>query len=281
MKTPGRIPREQVNAAFYAFAVLYWIYLFAADSLMHQLAQPVLIYPRFDYTFWGLVLSGIPQWLTGSPAVALIFDWGWLACVLGALIFPRRLIFHRGYAIGAFLHFCIYNIYAGTHFTNVAFLMMSWLLIWRKDSLFELAFEALRYLFLFVFFSAACWKLLMGSLWHDGHFAATLRFQVLDYMVAYPESIRTALYHYLIFHPMVAQLCWVLVFSVQFLFIIGFFTKRYDRLLIGLGFAFHIGSIVFANIPNLEFLVCYLLLLPWSKYNEPAKISSGQLEIAT
>lgn len=103
--------------------------------------------------------------------------------------------------------------------------------IFYKENNRNLAFECLRYYLLFFYFSAAYHKLITGSLWEVNHFSNIIKGQFVPYFIEDHTSIRTQLNFYLAQHPFGSYLFYLFGTLLEFIIIIGFFTKKYDKAL--------------------------------------------------
>jgi len=87
------VERSTLQRLAFAGVLLSLVYRWWAHSLMGQLAEPVLVYPYVDLTYWGLHLMNVPQWISGHYVVAVLFDALLFGAALGSFIFTRKRIF--------------------------------------------------------------------------------------------------------------------------------------------------------------------------------------------
>jgi hypothetical protein len=85
------------------------------------------------------------------------------------------------------------------------------------------------------------------------------------FMVQHPDSIFTILYSWVISHPSVAYLGFLIMILMQGCMIIGFFTKRCDRWLFWIPIIFHTVNLLFIDVFFYELLILDLTLLPFSR----------------
>lgn len=112
----------------------------------------------------------------------------------------------------------------------------------------QLAFEGMRYFLLFFYASAAFYKLVHGGLWDMTLFSGYLPSQWSPYFLEGNTGWRTSLAVFLWNHPVVAQMAYWGGFLTEAVCLVGFITRRVDRLI---GFAlllFHLADWVLMDI---------------------------------
>lgn len=182
-----------------------------------------------DPATWAVYMLDIPafilthQWLGIFADVLIVFFLLLFARdpsknVLAIILFILLFIFyatlsghlaHRNYQTGFFLVFIPF--------------------IFRKQQNRAFAFEAARYFLLFFYVSAACLKLWGHALTTQADFSHLISGQFTPYYLEGNTGIRTDFNLYLINHPTVAHLLYIVSFSLELVTCIGFFTKRFDK----------------------------------------------------
>jgi hypothetical protein len=256
-------------AIFYLLAMAKWLqgqWLFQVD--------PFMFTARFDGTTWLLMITGFHLW-------ALKFAWVnymWDVLFYG---FPviYAFVFLRNNQLAAklswiwlvinWLYVQVYTLYP----TNSIEGHTAWLffpLLFATQSLrsFYLVMHGLRYFFLFFFFSAGVWKLAQGGAFDPVQMSAILMEQHKDFLISSPGYWQSKLIYFLIEMPLISfSLYWIGIL-VELSFIVGFFTRRYDRLLIALFMLFLLFDYLVMRIPYFEVLP-YLLTLLYSHFGLP------------
>lgn len=110
------------------------------------------------------------------------------------------------------------------------------------------------------------WKLVRGNLWDKSHFSNFLKVQHIYFFQAKAASWKADLILYLINHESLAFILWVGLMLLQATFFVGFFTKKYDSLLLAFYAVFLIGSWLLMNILNLDKLTWIIALLPFGVF---------------
>ena len=253
-----------LNKLFFGFVVCIWLIRLYNDLLLHQLNQPVLPYEGRDPFYWMMVGLQVPQFIVGSKLLSLAVDFLILISALGSIFFQRAKLFNILFVLSYFIYFFVFNTFLGHHFHSVGVLFVSLMFLFKKDSKrFIQAFELVRYYFFFMLCSAFLWKLVRGNLWDIDHFSNILKVQHVHFLQANPTHWKADMIVYLINNESLSYLLWLALMLLQGMFFIGFFTKKYDGLLLLSYLFFIVGSWLFMNILNLDNLSWFLVLLPF------------------
>ena len=149
-------------------------------------------------------------------------------------------------------------------------MMLPVVLAFKKDVSFYYALQTMRYFFLLIFFSSAIWKIRAGAIFNVEQMSAILVNQHAAYLVAEPNAWFSNVVKYLVTHRQLSYIIYLLATLSEFIFIIGFFTKRFDKLLIIVFILFVLLDYFLMSINYFSwtaFLVCLWL----SKYECPPK----------
>ena len=152
----------------------------------------------------------------------------------------------------------------------VGWMVLPIVLAFRNDVSFYYALQSIRYFFLLIFFSAALWKIRAGGIFNGEQMSAILVNQHATYLVAEPDAWFSNFIKWLVVHKQVSYIIYLLATLSEFIFIIGFFTKRYDRLLI-IVFLLFVSLDYFLMRINYFSWTAFLACLWLSRYECPAK----------
>ena len=130
---------------------------------------------------------------------------------------------------------------------------------------FSILWDAARYYFFFIFASASIWKLSTGALWHPGQMSTILMAQHAQSIYESPTSFFSQFHSYLIAHAGIAQIFLWAGFLIQFSFLGGFFTRKYDRVYLALFLTFFVINYLLMQIVSLDLFIFCLVLLDWNK----------------
>lgn len=243
--------------------------------LLYQL-QPSFFYTRQDLFTWLFMQTGLHQQLLHNQN-------GWLLADLLFYSIPLIYFFVYRYkksiaSIVAIIMLLInwiyvqcYTLYpANSIEAHIAWLLFPVLFIPKKEKTFVLLFEGLRYFFLFFFASAAVWKFVQGGIFNISEMSGVLLFQHNQLLTNSPGYWQTNMLYYLIEHTWVSYSLYLSATLLEAIFIIGFFTKKYDRLLVLLVIIFLIADMFVMRIPYFEIAPLLLTLLLKSPENKQA-----------
>ncbi len=130
---------------------------------------------------------------------------------------------------------------------------------------FNLLWEGARYYLLYIFASAALWKIFRGSVFYQEQLSNILKHQQLDLLLQQSQSYQAHCVQYLIAHPEISHAVLIVNVVVQLCFAFGFFTKKFDSLLFILAIVFCAANYFVMGITSTELLVLNLTLLNWEK----------------
>ncbi len=256
--------KKRIGYFVFGFALLILLYRAWSGALVSQLQGPVISEPYVDFTYWIIFLLNIPQYLTGHFIAGRIFDFLLLFFTVGSAFFYKKNIFPILYSVNIFIYIIIFNAYSGHHTHSILGLwIISWPFLFSDVKRFSLAWEGLRYYVCFIYFSAFGWKIVKGSLFHLEQGAAVIQHNMSTYMLEKPDAFLSDVLVFALQHPNLLGGVFVLGMLAEAVFIIGFFTKKYDWILLGLAVLFHTISWFLIDVNFFEFLIISLTLLNW------------------
>lgn len=254
---------------FYALAV----YKFINGMWLFQ-NTPFAFRPYFDGSLWMFLQTGIHQWLLYNSSAALGMDL--LFYLLPGIYFFvfTRSVKAAAFVAGLMFLFNLVYVWCYTVYpTNSPEGHTAWLftpVLFMSIGLtgFYLWMHALRYFFLFFFFSAALWKFYQGGVFEPMQMSGILLEQHKDLLVTDAQGWYASFIYWLIQHPVAGRLLYLAATGIELVFIIGFFTRKYDRLLLVLFCVFLVMDVLVMKIPYYEVLGLTLPLL-FSKKADP------------
>lgn len=244
------------------FFVLLLYRIHSHSMLWYTFGQPLKC-PGTDYTFWISHLLGFPNY---------IIQYKWLCLFIDVAIIALNLIcFFRNekrylYCLALVLLFFIQRItvesYSCSHTKSISCLFIGLLpFCFKKKNDIELLIEFGRYFLIYIFLISAWNKLMNGALTDAESFSNTLISQHLDLATLHPKHISYKIAIFLIQYPILANLSFKLLFIIQSSFLIGIFSKRFDRILFVLLVLFAISSYFIMRIYNFDIVLLGLTLL--------------------
>jgi hypothetical protein len=256
---------------FYGLAALKWW-----QGLWLYQVEPFMFTSRFDGITWLLMLTGLHHWAIQTPWVNYLWDVLFYGFPLIYLI-----IYFRSSKLASklawlwliinFLYIQVYTLYPTNSIEgHIAWLLLPLLFITQSLRSFYLVIHGLRYFFLYYFLSAGIWKLAQGGAFDPVQMSAILIEQHKDFLVSSPNYWQSEFIYFLIEMPLTSFILYWIGLLIELIFILGFFTLRYDRLLIVLFGLFLVFDYLVMRIPYFE-VTPFLLTLFYSHFGMPEK----------
>lgn len=254
---------------------------FASNALLSQIGTNPILFEQSELLYRLFLKTGLLQLLISSNVALGLFD-----LVLFFLPVTFLITMNRGFAIMfsllSLVYFLSFNVITGHHYHGLAGLLVITLPFWsKKEPRFNLLWEGARYYLLYIFASAALWKICRGSVFEAEQLSNILKAQQLDLLLQQPDSLKAIMAKYLISHVAVSHLVLVLNVALQFTFLIGFFTKRFDTVLLILCFVFVVGNYFVMSIVSSELLILCATLLSASQLEKIQRLFPTGEETAT
>ena len=124
--------------------------------------------------------------------------------------------------------------------------------------------EAMRYFGLFIYADAFLWKLVRLTFLQADQGILILKRNLTPYLYYHKQTFFGDLYTWLLKHPYLVQVLFFSGFIAEGLFLVGFFTKRFDRYLFYLSFLMPLGFLFLSDALFFELLIfsCTLIRFP-------------------
>lgn len=254
---------------FYVLMAYKWYH----GMFLYQM-QPVFFNTRFDGVTWLLMQTGLHEWLIGNEAGWIIFDviFYSLPGLYWWVVYKKNWSPLGPGLIWLFVNWIYIQCY--TLFpTNSIEAYLGWLLFpllfsFRKLPTFFFVMGGLRYLFIFFLYSAGLWKLRLGGAFNPEQMSGVLLFQHKEYLVSAPQHWYSFFINWWVQHKVFGYVLYLALTAWELLVGIGFFTKKYDRIIfISVG-VFLFFDVLIMRIPYFDIVPMAMLLL-YSKYSLP------------
>ncbi len=254
------------------FVVSYAL-LFSSGSLLCQTA-PLFAVNKLDLSLHILLLTGLGQAVILNPGIQTVLD-------LIYLLLPLLLLWLvlKDSPLQYFVAFLnvIYNVVYTLLLTSLSAMSTQWfigfifipaLFMVKKELSFYYAFQCLRYLFIMIFFSAGLWKIRAGGLFNVEQMSAILLKQHGSLLVSSPQNWYASIILSLVKQPGTAYVLYLLGAFAELFFVIGFFTKSKDKLLLMILLLFIAFNMAIMKINYFPW-VAFGFLFWYSKLKEP------------
>jgi hypothetical protein len=259
---------------YFLFYYTVFLFFFLDDRLLSQY-QPILFNYNRDLTELALIATGLPRWLIAHPlALTLADSLAFLlpAALLYVTIRKGRYATALGGAFVCFLalYFLLADIFWQMHHEPfILYLLLAFAFVTNREDRFYKLLEGCRYYFLYIFVSAAIWKIARGAVFNGQEMSRILLLHHSDLLTSHgdlpgePCSLFSCrFYTWLINHPHWSYWLYLGDTLLEASFIIGFFTRRWDRLLIVLALVFVIADLLVMRIPYWSILLGTITLWP-------------------
>lgn len=257
---------SEADAAFLCrivFAVILADLIFSgfSNTLVHQLQSPVLKFPYLDPVFLLMHHLHIPELVTSYKLISWLWDFILFASATAIIFFPCKKWLIGVFVVFYFIYYIIFNSF-GAHHTHslVPFLLTPVVFLYSRKS-FSLAWQGLRYFFLFAYSAAFLWKFFRFSWLYSDQGILIIKKNLAPYLYFNPNTFLASVYFWFINHPSLLQLLYVTGFVLEGLFIIGFFTKKWDPVLFIISLILPLGFWFMADALFYEMVLFSLTLL--------------------
>lgn len=266
---PYHLSTEQRNILariIFGWIMIALLWRWANGAMLSQLEAPVLGNVYKDLTFWLFELLGIQQGLTGSTTIALLFDVILTLSAATLLFRPGMIWAARLYSVLILVYFIVQTTYANHHYRPIIGLVVAGLpFAFHSLERFNWMLQGLRYYILFVYTSAGLYKVFRGSWFNMDQMTGIIENTQLELFLAAPDGWHAQLFTWLLQHQTVSWLLFLLATILEVVFIVGYFTRRYDVRLFVTAMSLHIGFYFTMRFFAFELIVLDLALLPWRK----------------
>lgn len=258
------------------FCILFYVlmlYKFMNGLFLFQLS-PIIYTTRFDIVTWVLMQTGIHTWLLNNKTGWLLFDVIFyltpaLYLVVYQLNKSAATVFAACMLVINFVYIQCYTLYPANSIESfTAWLLFPVLMMTSCLGSFYFVMHGLRYFILFVLVSAGIWKFVQSGIFNPEEMSGILLYQHKDYLATSPENIYSKSIYWLINHPSISYLLYLCATVLELSFLIGFFTKRFDKYLILLFILFLFMDLLVMRIPYWE-LSPFVLTLIYSHLDKP------------
>ncbi|HEY6978123.1 MAG TPA: hypothetical protein VH396_17605 [Chitinophagaceae bacterium] len=205
--------------------------------------------------------TGIHQWLLNNAGGWILFD-ALFYCMPLLYLFIYKRVSKLASAVAIMMllinwvYVQCYTLYPSNSIEgHIAWLFFPVLFIPEDKKTFILLFEGLRYFFLFFFVSAAIWKLAQGGLFNISQMSGVLLYQHKELLTSAPGYWQSNFFLWLIQRQPLSYLLYLSATLLELSFIAGFFTKKYDRLLLAL-------VVIFLVMDHLIMRITYYEIAP-------------------
>jgi hypothetical protein len=267
--------RNKIVVGYCTIFYVLMLYKWLNGMFMYQM-QPAFFYTREDIFTWVFMTTGLHKWLLNNEGGWVLFDiLFYTAPLLFYIVYNRFNAFVKPVVIAMLLINWVYVQCYTLYPTNSIEAHIAWLLfpivfIPRNENTFALLFDGLRYFFLFFFASSGIWKFVQGGIFNFQQMSNILIVQHKELLISTPQHWYARFIYWLVEHPALSYFLYAFATLLELAFIVGFFTKKYDRLLLGCFILFLVFDHFVMRIPYYEVLPLMLTLIFSKSRKEPS-----------
>jgi hypothetical protein len=239
------------------FILVIHIFKILNNLGISQLEQPIFLELKADRVLWLLDFLNILTSILQNPNIAILFDILLIILPLITLFYPQGKYLSILLFITCSLYYFSINSSSTHHEHNyIAILLISFLMIFKDKVRYNLVFEFTRFYTCFIFSSAAFWKIGRGTFWQESQFQNILRVQHSELLALDSKnSVYFKFIDFIINNYEISNLLWLFAIILQLSFLIGFFTKKYDHILLLNLLIFILTDFILMNICFFEYII--------------------------
>jgi hypothetical protein len=258
---PFEAHRTIITRIYASYIILCLLYKAWCHILPAQLSQPEFTKVGIELTLALYKVLGVGKVIVENRIGSIIFTI--LLFVLPAMLIwkPKNRWLGAMVSMSFLLMFLSNSMYIHMHQRLNAFmLLMTIPLFVKSDRTFSLLWEGLRYYACWIYGSAFILKIVNGAMLQWDYGFITTQEQMATYIYLNPDTFRTAFLTWTFQHPYLLNIGSIITFLAEGLFILGFFTRKYDRLLLLAGLFIFICTMISAGVFFIEQLGALILI---------------------
>ncbi len=263
------LKRNLIQRIFFGSVLLILLLNFRSHILLHQIGRNPILYQEIDPVYWLFMILKLPD-LIGLK-MPFLFDAVLVGSATCSFIWPWQNKSTIVFFISYFIYFVLYNMMAGHHYAILGILFMSFPFTFRFKENFAYALLFCRFIFCFIMFSAGMWKVTRGNLFFPDQIQVTLISENLVDLLANKSNMQMFIIKWLIQHPPIAHIFWVIMIILELFFFIGFLTLSFDFFLLACYLLFALGGWFLFNIFIYENLLFLFSLAPFINLIRPLR----------
>jgi len=219
-----------------------------------------------DPVYWLFFLLQIPQIIFSHHVMGFILDMIILVLLMYSVFIKENKFITCSLFIFLMLYYVCLTATLGHRNYQTCFFLMIIPFLFTKPLNRKFAFEAMRYFFIFFYFSSGVFKVINNGIFEPMLMSSTLKSQFTPYFIETNLSWRTSLNLFLIKHTYIAYLMYCISVFIESFFVIGFFTKKWDYVLGLLLICFHFSNWVVMDIAPIGQLSVIFFFFKYKDY---------------
>lgn len=254
------------NQKMYAYSILilflflYGYRIYSGRMISDLYGQPLLA-PGLAYTYWLLLLAQIPQYIHQHFYIGLFIDVSILIIAIVLFFKYDNKYLAILFLTLIFLQNSTVEIFANMHNKMPIAIFIAFFPLCFNKKYFEITLEFSRYFLAFILLSAAYHKFHNGAAYTFMYYYNVLINQHIDLSLINPNHVSYKISQFLVQSPYYAFIAFSLLIIAQGVFIIAFFTKKLDTILLIFFLFFALLGYLIMRIWTIDLLILAPTLL--------------------
>ena len=246
-----------------SYALFFLALHFFQYATPSRLSGPPLFGLGMDVTYWLYKLSGLPYLIVYNQVGAVIFDLLLFSSGVFVLFFPLRRMGVIVFSVLLSVYAITFNMFLMHHVHIMTGMMIVFVPFWFADNeKCLLLWQGVRYYTCYIYTMAFLWKTCIGNSFYAlQQGSLTFKSNLVEYMYHNPDGLFTVFCRFCIRHEWLLNGGEKLVMLLEGLMVIGFFTKKWDKLLFWFPITIHVATYFFSDVMFLELLIIDFSLL--------------------
>lgn len=222
---------KKLRTVFYLSAIILFIIRWNYGLLLYQLWGNPVFYTSKDLTF--LIVDSFPilRSILQNYYVAYLIDIVLFASAIVALYKPKSNKIPLVFSIVLFFYIVVYYSTHGVHHSLVGLFFMSIPFVFCHQKYFETALTWVRLSVIWVYFSAGLWKVIRGAFLFSGYFSTIIKEHYGLQMFTNPNSFGNKIRWFVADNITLSDAMFNSLILLELLFVIAFFTQKFDKIL--------------------------------------------------
>lgn len=255
MNNLSELQEKYSKAVFIYLLIVIGIRFLGGKFLVDFHDQPIR-YIDENYLYWLSLLSYFPNYIIHHYWTCVLIDVLVVNLPIICLISTKyRKIWTALFIVIFWVQTSTVEIYSCSHSKSVLCLFLVLMPILFSKNKFLLMVDFVRYAGAFILLSAAYFKYVNGALLKNGNYSIALVNQYFDRAIMNPDHFLYQLASYIIDRPWLGDILFRMLFLSQLLFLLTFFTRKFDKILVINLFAFSALTYVFMGIYNFDIFI--------------------------
>lgn len=249
------------KSLFFIILIEYLLFIFSGVSFQ-GLYHVAYFNFGIDPVYWFFFLLQIPQFIYSHQLIGWMLDVSISTLLLYTIfIKEKKLIIWTIFGL-LMLYYVSLTAALGHRNYQTGFFISIIPFLFSNAINRKYAFETIRYFYIFFYFSSGIFKIINQGIFEPTIMTTTLKQQFIPYFLEFNLSWRTTLHLFLIKHWIVSFILFCTTVVLECIFVIGFFTKKWDYVFGMLLICFHLSNWIIMDIsPIGQFSVVFYFLL--------------------